>query len=186
MKSDPARPPGRSGGVGFNSLHIDCVNVERPPDILVLYCVQQDPRGGGANLVAVTDGLEQALPEPILNLLATTPASEGAAYDLDEVGGDLNPFYVYSAESRWPWRYSGRMLTSSIRQHKADFVEALIELDQALLHRSQLIPLATGDALFIDQRRTLHGRLPLGPGQDDVPEDRRRDLIQAFARLTDA
>jgi hypothetical protein len=33
---DPDRPPGRSGGVGRNSLHIDCVNMENPP--VLLHC----------------------------------------------------------------------------------------------------------------------------------------------------
>lgn len=186
MTSDPKRPPGRSGGVGFNSLHLDCVNVERPPDVIVLYCVQRDPLGGGDNIVSVTDGIEDDLSPGTRNLLESTPVSEGAAYDLDHVGEGLASFSVLDPADPWPWRYSGRILESSIRHHKADFVEALLELDRTLLHRAEVVSLQQGDALFINQRRTLHGRLPLGRGQERVPLAERRELAQAFARLPGA
>lgn len=185
MRSDPARPPGRSGGVGFNSLHLDCVNVEQPPDVIVLYCLRRDPLGGGDNLISVTDGLAGELSVSTLNLLSTTEVSEGAAYDLAHVGDGLPGFTVHGRD-QWPWRYTGRILESSIGHHKADFVEALLELDRALLHRSQVVSLERGDALVINQRRTLHGRLPLGRGQDRVPPFERRELVQAFARLPGA
>ena len=42
--------------------------------------------------------------------------------------------------------------------------------------------LAAGEALVIDQRRVLHGRLPLSEGQHDIPAEERRLLVQAYGR----
>lgn len=179
--SDPTRPPGRSSGIGFNSLHIDCVNVEYPPDVVVLYCVREDPLGGGHNLLAVTDGLEDELSPTALNLLSSIGVSEGAAYDLAHVGEGLTSFTIHTS-GLWPWRYSGRMLESNV-QRAPNFVEALLEIDRALMHRAEVIRLRTGEALFINQRRVLHGRLPLGRGQAGLPLTDRRELVQAYVRL---
>ena len=59
---------------------------------------------------------------------------------------------------------------------------ALLEVDRVLLSRAFTVRLDAGEALLIDQRRMLHGRLPLGQGQESLHVTRRRALVQAYGR----
>jgi hypothetical protein len=59
---------------------------------------------------------------------------------------------------------------------------ALLEFDRVLMSRTVKLTLQIGEALVIDQRKIVHGRLPLSPGQEDVPVERRRLLIQAYCK----
>lgn len=51
--------------------------------------------------------------------------------------------------------------------------------------RIQCITLGENEGIFIDQSTTLFGRLPLGLGQENVPDDQRRLVLQAFGRRID-
>jgi|HubBroStandDraft_1064217.scaffolds.fasta_scaffold76934_2 hypothetical protein len=183
--TDLDRPLGKSGGTGLNSLHTDCVNMAQPPDYVVLLCVRADPAGGGGSLVSSTDGLARRLTPQTLDTLAEIQLSEGYGVDLDGVGGTLERFRVFDENGYC--RYTGRSLEDATPGSAA--FHALLELDRVLMEGSERTMLEDGEAMVIDQRRCLHGRLPLGPGQELVPDEARRLVVQAFgraARLTQA
>ena len=55
--------PKRAMGVGLNPLHIDIINSTRPPDYSCLLCVNEDPGGGGANLISnLRDAIDSLSP----------------------------------------------------------------------------------------------------------------------------
>lgn len=178
---DPARPRSRSGGVGLNSLHIDCVNAKNPPDIVCLYCERADPLGGGANVVVPVSDIEMELSSTTRRVLSRHRFRDGVVVDLDGVGDDVNPFAVLDASGSWKVRYTGRLIEGELALPE---LRALVELDQALWHRAQVIDLHAGGALVVNQRLVLHGRLPLGGGQENVPPNLRRRLLQAYWRLS--
>jgi hypothetical protein len=177
---DPTRPRSRSGGVGLNSLHIDCVNTGNPPDVVCLYCERPDPLGGGANVVVPFAGVETELPSTTRRVLARHRFQDGVVVDLDGVGDDVNPFAVLDPRSTWKLRYTGRLLEGELNPAE---LRALVDLDQALWHRAQVFDLHGGQALVVNQRLTLHGRLPLGVGQESMPANLRRRLLQAYWRF---
>jgi hypothetical protein len=182
LATDPDRPLGASGGVGLNGLHIDCVNVTRPPDIVCLYCIRSDPLGGGVNVVSRIDDLDEVLPPAVLSELRLPQFRDGTAEGLSGVGVDENPFAVLNAtEGAWKWRYTDRLLRRSGRPSSV-----LFEINEILWHRVCTVTLERGDCLFVDQRTTLHGRLPLGQGQRHLPPEERRLLVQAYARISDS
>lgn len=167
---DLARGPRVSGGSGLNSLHIDFINAEFPPDFVVFYCVRPDPHGGGASLTAEISGIEisgtarESLRQPVF--------SHGRVWELDHVGKDVNPFPVVGER----WRYGDRL----IRTHPA-YGTALNEVHDAVWDRVKVHPLQAGDALIVDQRTTLHGRLPMHD-QHLVPEGDRRLILSSYWR----
>jgi len=181
LVADPDRPAGRSGGTGLNSLHIDCVNTTHPPDLVCIYCVRPDPLGGGRTIVAPLDQVESQLTAQTLRVLQRPVFRDGTVHDLDHVGADANPFPVLAARG-WRWRYTGRLLESgSIAANSAEHA-ALLEFDRVMMSRAIGFTLDAGEALVVDQRRVLHGRFPLGVGQEHVSTDRRRLLVQSYYR----
>ena len=181
LAADPTRPPGRSGGIGLNSLHIDCVNAEAPPDFVCLYCVRPDPLGGGTTLLAPLDGIAQYLTVKSLATLRASVFRDGTVCDLDYVGNDINPFAVHASDG-WRWRYTGRLLETGAVPTNTEGYAALLEFDRIMMSRCTGINLKAGQAVVVDQRRALHGRLPLSLGQADVPAAQRRLLLQAYSR----
>lgn len=181
---DTSRPLDRSGGVGDQPLHMDFVNAEFPPDIIVLHCVRADPAGGGfsryADFHAAVGQLSrqdrEALSEPVFR--------DGRVTDLDELGMDVNPFRVLvDGDGHIPrYRYTGNLLGTEVPvRHR----RALRNLDAALTELEHKVRLEAGTTLFIDNRRTVHSRGRLGDNQDLIPTDRRRLLVQGFIRLED-
>lgn len=181
LAADPQRPSSRSGGTGLNSLHIDCVNAEFPPDFVCLYCVRPDPLGGGMTMIAPLTGVEDYITAEALDSLSRPIFRDGAVYDLDHVGVDINPFPVRS-EKDWHWRYTGRLLEAAPREEAAPAYAALLEFDRVLMSRVITIMLKAGESLILDQRKILHGRLPLGHAQDRLPNENKRLLIQAYCK----
>lgn len=181
LVTDPDRPAGRSGGTGLNSLHLDCANAARPPDYVCLYCVRPDPLGGGSTLVASLDALAKQLTDDTLTALQRPMFRDGKFYDLDHVGADVSPFPVFS-ETGWRWRYTGRLLETGAVPSGSVEHTALLECDRILMSRAIILSLKAGDALIVDQRRMVHGRLSLGSGQTSVPADLRRLLVQAYCK----
>ena len=165
---DLDRPPGRSGGIGFNSLHQDFVNCQSPPDYACFYCVRPDPNGGGQNIVADLTGIEDEVSDPAP--LYARVYADGQSCNLDWVGPDISPFPIVS-ETGWRYRWTGRLL---------DSYPELYEAAEVLAHRQRVIDLDAGDALIVDQRRVVHGRLPLAGDQRLLTE--RRELLSCYVR----
>jgi hypothetical protein len=172
------RPLTRSEGVGQSPLHMDFVNAANPPDLVVLYCERPDPAGGGDTTLAPVSAAELLTPE-IRALLAEPFYSDGKVIDLKNIGEDINPFAILASDSTWQFRYTGQLLASPLADNLRNAVQAL---DAALRAEMITVSLGAGDAVIIDQRKMVHGRLPLGLGQEAIEEDRRRLLWQRFGR----
>ena len=80
LPADTTRPRTRSGGIGLNSLHQDCVNLENPPDLIFFHCIRNDPAGGGTTLVCPTSDLEEEIAPEILEELARPVYMDGLAF----------------------------------------------------------------------------------------------------------
>jgi Taurine catabolism dioxygenase TauD, TfdA family len=175
----PDLEPTRSQGVGESPLHMDFVNAAEPPDIVVLYCARADPGGGGASLLAPADAVN-ALPDKTKKRLRRRAYRDGRVENLHNIGGNINPFAVYSPGATWHFRYTGQLLHST---RDTDLLDAVRELDRELRARLTKFVLEAGDVLIIDQHRMVHGRGPLGPAQENLGESRRRLLWQRFIRV---
>lgn len=176
LVSDLNRPAGRSSGVGENSLHIDCVNMEHPPSIVALHCLRSDPAGGGASRLAPTAEVMDQAPA-VREVLHQALFDEGQAYDLQHVGDCLAQFAILPSDGSGWVRWSGRLLE---KPYPAAVADALIATDAKLSSATRRVLLSPGQTLVIDQRRWLHGRDALGPSQDSILENSRRMLVQCY------
>ena len=183
LPADTTRPRTRSGGIGLNSLHQDCVNLENPPDLIFFHCIRNDPAGGGTTLVCPTSDLEEEIAPEILEELARPVYMDGLAFDLEGVGDDINPFPLFDKDADWPWRYTGRILETIFEQDGTIDFDALLEFDRILSNRAIKIDLKPHDVLVVNQKKAFHGRLPMGPDQERWEIQERRLVIQAYGRL---
>jgi len=160
-------------------VHLDFVNTTHPPDFVALYCLRADPRGGGASVVATVDAVH-SLDADDLEVLRQPVFRDGSVYDLRHVGEDINPFAVWAPGSTHPLRWTGKLLqgTNDTRAHKA-----LARLARALDNASVEVALRPGQMLVVSQRRAVHGRRALAPGQETLGVHERRLLMHAFGRL---
>ncbi|WP_217561578.1 TauD/TfdA family dioxygenase [Streptomyces sp. GbtcB6] len=182
--------PGRTHGVGENRLHIDMVDRDLTPRIIALYCVRDDPQGGGASALAdmwsavdsLSDGDREALKQSVYRYWT----DEG----VHGVGRSLERFPIVPQEltGGFPVRFTSKM---GPHLEKGELVDTnLVSADQAAGAFSRLAEavyavrtthrLQPGQVLVWDQQRYAHGRMPLGEGQAELPEDRRRLLRQTY------
>jgi hypothetical protein len=179
---DLARPPDRSRGSGHLPLHMDFVNAERPPDLVCLLCVRPDPLGGGASLVAPIHGIEEALTQQDVAALSCPVFRDGEVRNLTGVGHDINPFAVISDDTSFRYRYTGHLLKTRMANA---FSHALKAAARVLERRVVTVPLREGNLLIMDQHRVVHGRFPVGQGQNALPPEQRRLMLLSFLRTGD-
>jgi hypothetical protein len=175
---DLARDPSRSQGIGVSPLHMDFVNAENPPDLIMLYCERSDPAGGGNTTLAPTSAAE-SLPLHFRRRLRDRCYADGRVDNLANVGEDINPFAVISQGQTWQVRYTDQLLHSTLDD---DANSALRALHEALQSQVIALPLHAAEAIIVDQHRMLHGRQALGDGQAQIPADNRRLIWQRFGR----
>jgi hypothetical protein len=175
---DLTRDPNRSEGIGLSPLHMDFVNAENPPDVIVLYCERSDPAGGGDTILAPTAAVE-SLPVHFRQKLHDRCYVDGRVVNLVNVGRDINPFAVISEAQTWQIRFTEQLLHSALDDEAGAAARAFHE---ALQSQVIELPLYAGDAIIIDQHRMLHGRLALGGAQDKIPAENRRQIWQRFGR----
>ncbi len=173
---DLSRPPDRSEGVGRNGLHHDFVNASRPPRAVILYVERADPLGGGQSILSDTTDIELSLSPDSVATLRERRFRDGKVEALSNIGRDVNPFAVLTGEKRFPIRFTEGLLETAV----GDELAALSELLEIILQRTVVIELGAKHLLAIEQPRTLHGRLPLGPDQATVTVDQRRILRHGF------
>ncbi|HET9897361.1 MAG TPA: TauD/TfdA family dioxygenase [Streptosporangiaceae bacterium] len=172
------RAPDRSEGVGQSPLHMDFVNAQNPPDLVMLYCQRPDPAGGGQTTLAPISAVAQ-LDDDVREILRDRRYSDGQVVNLLNVGIDINPFAVLNRDDSWSFRYTERLLKSETND---ETLQALQELDKIFRSSVQVVSLRDGDAVLINQHMAVHGRLPLGNGQYSIPSDSRRLIWQRFGR----
>lgn len=174
--------PGRSTGTGYNAFHMDLVNATRPPDYTTLLCIRPDPRGGGPSILSDARAAVERLSPASRALLAGEAYRYGEFFELSDVGEEYAPFAVLDSESDDVGfvRFTAKMLTEpGIDEAHAG---AARELAGHLAEGQVSLMLERGDVLIVNQHRVMHGREPLGAGQESVPPADRRLLLQLFLR----
>lgn len=177
--------PGRSTGTGYNAFHMDLVNATRPPDYTTLLCVRPDPLGGGPSILSDARAAVSRLSPSSRALLAEEAFRYGSFFNLSDVGEECAPFAVLDSDPADDGfvRFTAKMLTEpGLDEEHAD---AARELADHLIEGQVSLTLQRGDVLIVNQHRFMHGREPLGAGQEDVPPPDRRLLLQLFLRSTD-
>lgn len=174
--------PMRAMGVGYNPLHIDVVNSTCPPDFAALLCARPDPLGGGYSLVAPLREALRRLPGSTVELLSEPVYRDGAFFDLSGVGEEYAPFPIVDGEpdSVGFVRFTAKMLTE--RDPVEAHTVAARALETELLVSRRRFLLRWGDLLVVNQHLVCHGREALGQGQADLPQERRRLMLQIFLR----
>ncbi|HEY1703588.1 MAG TPA: TauD/TfdA family dioxygenase [Trebonia sp.] len=174
--------PGRSTGTGYNAFHMDLVNAARPPDYTTLLCVRPDPLGGGQSILSDARAAASRLSPSSRALLADRAYRYGSFYELSDVGEEYTPFAVLDSDPDDAGfvRFTAKMLNApGIDEAHAG---AAGELAGHLAEGQVSLMLRRGDVLIVNQHRVMHGREPLGPGQEAVPPADRRLLLQLFLR----
>jgi hypothetical protein len=177
--------PGLSTGTGYNAFHMDLVNATRPPDYTTLLCIRPDPLGGGPSILSDARAAVSRLTEVSRAVLADKAYRYGSFYDLSDVGEEYKPFPILDGKPADAGfvRFTAKMLSGpGLDDAHADAVK---ELAAQMIRGQVSFTLQRGDFLIIDQHRIVHGREPLGGGQDLVPPEERRLLLQLFLRRAD-
>ncbi|MGH4013909.1 MAG: TauD/TfdA family dioxygenase [Pseudonocardiaceae bacterium] len=174
--------PMRAMGTGYNPMHIDVVNSTSPPDFAALLCIRPDPLGGGNSVVSNLRRAVERLPTETLGLLRKPTYQDGAFFDLTAVGEEYSPFPVLDelpADQGFV-RFTAKMLGA--RDPDDPHTVAARALEHELLAGQERFRLDRGDLIVMNQHSVCHGREALGQGQDGLPEDQRRLLLQTFLR----
>lgn len=175
---DLQKDPTRSEGVGAGPFHMDFVNASRPPRFVCLYCERVDPQGGGLSALSDLEAAMNRLSVSDVAALKEPAFRDGRVSDLDHVGTDINPFAVITADSNWPYRFTGSISYEGINPMAATALESLaVAIDKESIEF--LVP--AGSALIFDNRRFVHARRALGQAQEEVVEEKRRMLLQGFS-----
>lgn len=175
------KDPGKSSGIGYNAFHMDLVNATLPPDYTTLLCVRPDPLGGGPSILSDAHAAVTRLSQDHRAVLAEAAYHYGTFYDLHGVGEEYKPFPILNGKSGEGFvRFTAKMLErSELGQEHADAAHALAE---ELVQGQVSFMLQAGDYLIVNQRRFLHGREALQSGQENLPTEDRRLLLQLFLR----
>lgn len=174
--------PGLSTGTGYNAFHMDLVNVTRPPDYTTLLCVRPDPLGAGASILSDARAAVSRLEPPHRAFLSDAAYSYGSFFELTDVGEEYTPFPILDGEPAEVGfvRFTAKMLAepglAEAHTHAAK------ELAKQLVAGQVCFTLQRGDFLIVNQHRWVHGREPLGSGQQGVAPGDRRLLLQLFLR----
>ena len=177
--------PGRSTGTGYNAFHMDLVNATRPPDYTTLLCIRPDALGGGPSILSDTRAAVSCLSPSNRALLAEKAYRYGSFYELSDVGEEYTPFAVLDSDpvDAGFVRFTAKMLAEPGLDEA--HASAARELAGHLTGGQISLMLQRGDVLIVNQHRFMHGREPLGAGQEAVPSADRRLLLQLFLRSAD-
>jgi alpha-ketoglutarate-dependent taurine dioxygenase len=153
------------------SLHTDLSYVINPPRYLLMHCVQPDPDGGGASLLADCRAAFGVISNEGRSVLSREIFKFGYPLSYPLGGSRTQPIHETSG-TREIWRYRLDRL-----QYPAWAKSAINEFDEAL--RSTVVShlLDAGDLLVIDNHRTAHGRTAFRPDM----ERNQRHLRRSYA-----
>ncbi|MGY1897950.1 TauD/TfdA family dioxygenase [Nocardia gipuzkoensis] len=180
--------PIRTHGTGENPLHIDLVDREFPPKYIALYCIRNDPHGGGATMLSDLWAAYGGLAEEDRSVLSEDLFSYWTDEGAHGVGNSLPTFPVLPSALRAGTviRFTGKMATHLHHGLLADPTilpaasAAFDRLVEHVNHHALDYLLKPGQMIVFDQRRYAHGRRALGHRQDRVDVDSRRLLKQAY------
>ncbi|WP_413100885.1 TauD/TfdA family dioxygenase [Streptomyces sp. Inha503] len=182
--------PARTHGVGENRLHVDLVDRELSPRYIALYCVRADPLTGGASALSDLWAAADDLTTTDRDLLSRPAFSYWPDKGVHGVGESLPHFPILpeQIDNSTPIRFTSKMqphlrqgqLMNASEGTLPYIIRAFDRLVTAAYKHRTTVRLAPGQLLVFDQWRYAHGRMPLGRGQETVPEDRRRLLKQGY------
>jgi hypothetical protein len=174
--------PGLSTGTGYNAFHMDLVNATRPPDYTTLLCIRPDPLGGGPSILSDARAAISRLTPSNRALLADKAYRYGSFFEISDAGDEYTPFAVLDSEPADVGfvRFTAKMLAEPGLEEA--HASAARELAGHLAGGQTSFTLQRGDLLIMNQHRCLHGREPLGAGQEGIPPMARRLLLQLFLR----
>jgi hypothetical protein len=126
------------------------------------------------------------LTEASRDLLAYQVFRYGSFFELTDVGEEYSPFPILDNKPSDVGfvRFTAKMLTES--ELDEAHAEAARELADQMVKGQVAFTLQRGDFLIVNQRRFVHGREPLATGQEAVPPEDRRLLLQLFLRSAGA
>ncbi|MFA6981296.1 MAG: TauD/TfdA family dioxygenase [Ignavibacteriaceae bacterium] len=176
---DLTKEPNRSSGVGYNPFHIDFVNTTNPPFYSILFCIRQDPNGGGQTIVSNFLKVIEELSKEELVRLEKSIYSEGSFFGLQNVGIEYNPFPILQINS-----VSETILrfTSKINSEQNLDISLVNKIEKLLIKNQDTFLLEKNQLVIFNQRIVCHGRLALNGQQSLVNQNDRRLLLQTFGR----
>ncbi|UBU13006.1 TauD/TfdA family dioxygenase [Nonomuraea gerenzanensis] len=153
-------------------LHTDSTFFSVPHDVLALACVRNSDSGGESIIVRAAD-------------VADRVRAIGGADALAALGDQVYPFYLrdplfghgiqlvpilVADGDEWCIRYRGDILTKLTERFELDEAHrhALSVLNQVVAEPESCaaqVRLETDDLIIVDNRRALHARTALGPGE---------------------
>lgn len=180
--------PIRTHGTGENPLHIDLVDREHPPRYIALYCVRNDPLGGGATALSDLWAASTELSAADRAVLSEAAYSYWADEGVYGVGASVPKFRIIPPDLQpgTVIRFTAKMLP---HLRRGDLVEPRLRATAAAAFGRMVLSarqnawrtvLRPGQMIVFDQFRYAHGRMPLGKGQETVPLTSRRLLRQAY------
>lgn len=173
--------PSMSEGIGLNPLHVDAINTTHPPQFVTFTGILQDPAGGGLSTVShVPAALERLSPED-MELLAQPVFSYGQFYGIHHAGAEYDKFPAIQMrpDGLWHLRYTGKGMDTQTDDATR---EAVSHLRASLEEGTKTYMIGRGDISIVNQILSVHGRLPLGPGQEQIPQEKRRMITQVFVQ----
>lgn len=176
---DLYKEPNRSSGVGYNPFHIDFVNTTIPPFYSILFCVREDPNGGGQTIVSNFHRAIQELSEEELKQLHKEIYTEGSFLGLKNVGIECNPFPILKTDS------NGDIVirfTSKMNSELNGDITLVNKIEELLIKNQSTFLLKKNQLVIFNQRAVCHGRLALNGKQENVNQSSRRLLIQTFGK----
>lgn len=179
---DLLKDDNRAGGKGYLPLHNDLVNTEFPPDFVAIFCKQEDPCGGGQSIIGNIGKAISQLTFEELTVLSKCSYSDGKFFGLRNVGKERNPFPILEqlAQNRIRIRFTERLI--DMWERESEEYRVLSKISCIIKNNLHTIPLKRGDLLVMNQNAVIHGKLPLGSGQDILKKSERRKVSQIFIR----
>lgn len=168
----------RSNGTGYNPFHIDFVNTTSPPQYSILFCVQEDPNGGGQTIVSNFHKVMEVLNRDEIELLKQKVFTEGKYFELSNVGDELLPFPIVQFDSNKDvlLRYTAKI------NSQGNFNYLIKKIEKLLIERQEVFLLKKNQLVIFNQRIVCHGRLPVNGDQEIIPATNRRLLLQIFGK----
>lgn len=150
--------------------------------------MRADPAGGGASALSDLHTAAGCLDQADRDLLRRPVFSYFTDPGVNGVGEGLTRFPVLpeNLDGSAPVRFTSKMLPHLERGELVDsdtpeeLAAAFGRLVAAAEARRTTVRLQPGQLLIFDQWRYAHGRMPMGPGQNELPPDQRRLLKQAY------
>lgn len=175
---DLTKETNRSSGVGYNPFHIDFVNTATPPPYSILFCMREDPNGGGETIISNFLNVLKLFPPKELKYLSEDVFEEGMFFGLNNVGKERNPFPVIETNLQREViiRFTAKM------KSKTKYFYLIKKIEEELIKNQKTFLLKKNQLLIMNQRVVCHGRLSLKGKQEELNPNNRRLLIQTFGK----